>query len=95
MIEAVNSTAVRLSWSGSSHLSTFVQYTVYCSETESVMGQSILSYPPQTVSSTIVLDDAITLSDTYMHNFTLYYSRMNDNASNILAPTSVNFKFGM
>ena len=68
----VNTTAVRISWSGSVHLSTFIIYTVYCST--NVVKKNERVYPPGVTSADIVLEDDIILTCTsYVHNFTLYY----------------------
>ena len=68
----LNATAVRISWSGSIHFPTSVLYTVYCSTT--IMRQYEGIYPPGvTYTADIVLEDDITLTDIYIHNFTLYY----------------------
>ena len=67
----VNATAVRISWSGSVHLSTSIIYTVYCSTI--IMRQYEKVYPPGVTFADIVLEDDITLTDLYVHNFTLHY----------------------
>ncbi|CAI8049106.1 hypothetical protein GBAR_LOCUS27045, partial [Geodia barretti] len=67
----VNGTAVRIFWSGSVHLSTFIIYTVYCSTI--IMGQYERVYPPGVNFADIVLEDDITLTDIYIHFFTLHY----------------------
>ena len=73
-----NSTAVRLSWSGSVHLSTFVRYTINCSLSGVIMSVNERVLPPRVNSTVVVLDDDITLTDEYVHNFTLYYIIRND-----------------
>ncbi|CAI8054449.1 hypothetical protein GBAR_LOCUS29715, partial [Geodia barretti] len=67
----VNATAVRISWSGSVHLSTSIIYTVYCSTI--IMRQYERVYSHGVTFADIVLEDDITLTDIYVHNFTLHY----------------------
>ena len=86
-----NSTAVRLSWSGSVNLSTFVRYTVHCSLSGVIMSVNERVLPPGVDSTVVVLDDDITLTDVYVHNFTLYYIIRNDVTS---PQTTAVFTFG-
>ena len=68
----VNATAVRISWSGSVHLPTYIIYTVICST--NVVRNNERVYPPEVTSADIELEDDIILTCTsYVHNFTLYY----------------------
>ena len=48
--------------------------------------------PPGVDSTVVVLDDDITLTDVYVHNFTLYYIIRNDVTS---AQTTAVFTFGI
>ena len=67
----VNGTAVRISWTGSVHLPTSIIYTVYCSTIIIIQYERV--YPPGVTFADIVLEDDITLTDVYVHSFTLYY----------------------
>ncbi|CAI8049111.1 hypothetical protein GBAR_LOCUS27045, partial [Geodia barretti] len=66
----VNGTTVRIFWSDSVYLSTSIIYTVYCSTI--IMRQYETVYSRVTFAD-IVLEDDITLTDIYVHNFTLHY----------------------
>ena len=67
----VNGTTVRIFWSGSVHHSTCIIYTVYCSTI--IMRQYERVYSHGVTFADIVLEDDITLTDIYVHNFTLHY----------------------
>ena len=69
-IHPVNATAVRVSWTGSPHFSTSLQYTSYFTATASVMTQYGTVLVPNVTSSGVTLDDPV---DGYGHNFTLHY----------------------
>jgi hypothetical protein len=87
----VNATGVRISWSGSVHLPTSIHYTVSLSTTGIIMNQYNRVYPPGTTSDVVVLDDDITLTDEYVHNFTLHYISQNDDVPGI--PIIASFTF--
>ena len=92
-IQTVNSTAVRLTWSGSVHLYICIQYIVYCSATRLIISRYERVYPPRVTSTVMVLDDAIIPNDVYVHSFTLYY--IIDYVKLIPGPhTDVTFSFG-
>ena len=88
----VNATGVGISWSGSVHLPTSIQYTASLSTTGIIISQYDRVYPPGTTSDVIVLDDDITLTDEYVHNFTLHYISQNDDVPGI--PIIASFTFG-
>ena len=67
----VNATTVRISWAGSVHLPTSIIYTVYCSTIIIIQYERVYSHG--VTFADIVLEDDITLTDIYIHNFTLYY----------------------
>ena len=50
--------------------------------------------PPGVDSTVVVLDDDITLTDVYVHNFTLYYIIRNDVTSLPGPQTTAVFTFG-
>ena len=85
----VNATGVRIAWSGSAHLHTALTYTASLSTTGTIMSQLDRVYPPGTTSDVLVMDNDITLSDEYDHNFTLHYIDNNPGT-----PTSATFSFG-
>ncbi|CAI8040269.1 hypothetical protein GBAR_LOCUS22447 [Geodia barretti] len=87
----VNATGVTISWSGNVHLSTSINYTVSLSTTGIIMNQYNRVYPPGTTSDVVVLDDDITLTDEYVHNFTLHYISQNDDVPGI--PIIASFTF--
>ena len=87
----VNATGVRIAWSGSVHLHTALTYTASLSTTGIIMSQLDRVYPPGTNSDVLVMDDDITLSDEYDHNFTLRYIANNSNIPG--TPTSATFSF--
>ena len=89
-----DSTAVRLSWSGSVHLSTCVRYTVHCSLSGVIISVNERVLPPGVNSTVVVLDDDITFTDVYVHNFTLYYIIKNDVTSLPGPQTTAVFTFG-
>ncbi|CAI8036866.1 hypothetical protein GBAR_LOCUS20654, partial [Geodia barretti] len=89
----VNATGVRISWSGSVHLSTCIQYTVSLSTTGIIISQYHRVYPPRTTSDVLVLDDDITLTNAYVHNFSLYYIARNDVTLVQGPPINVPFAF--
>ncbi|CAI8054962.1 hypothetical protein GBAR_LOCUS29992 [Geodia barretti] len=88
----VNATGVRISWSGSVHLPTSIHYTVSLSTTGIIMSQYNRVYPPGTTSDVVVLEDDITLTDEYVHNFTLHYITQNDDVPG--TQTIASFTFG-
>ena len=91
--QTVNSTAVRLTWSGSVHLYICIQYTVYYSATRVVISRYERVYSPGVTSTIMVLDDDIIPNDVYVHSFTLYY--IIDYVKLIPGPhTDVTFSFG-
>ena len=91
--QTVNSTAVRLTWSGSVHLYICIQYTVYYSATRVVISRYERVYPPGVTSTIMVLDDDIIPNDVYVHCFTLYY--IINYVKLIPGPhTDVTFRFG-
>ena len=91
--QTVNSTAVRLTWSGSVHLYICIQYTVYYSATRVIISRYERVYPPGVTSTVMVLDDDIIPNDVYVHTFTLYY--IIDHVKLIPGPhTDVTFNFG-
>ena len=92
--QAVNSTAVRVSWSGSSHLSTSLHLTTHCSSTHTIMAQYESVYPPGVVSALVDLDDDITPTESYVHNFTLHYIIGDDVMLPPGPPITVPFTFG-
>ena len=92
MFHVVNATAVRLTWSGSVHLSTCIQYTIICSDTGVIIGQYERVLPPVVTSTVWVLDDNVILTDVYMHQFTLYY--IIPNVVFPLSTTVTTFNFG-
>ncbi|CAI8057262.1 hypothetical protein GBAR_LOCUS31214, partial [Geodia barretti] len=89
----VNATGVRISWSGSVHLPTSIHYTVSLSTTGIIISQYNKVYPPGTTSDVVVLDDDITLTNAYVHNFTLYYIIRNDVTLVPGPPTNAPFAF--
>ena len=92
MFHVVNATAVRLTWSGSVHLSTCIQYTIICNDTGIIIGQYEKVFPPELISTDWVLDDDVTFMDVYIHNFTLYYFIPNNVFP--LLTTVITFNFG-
>ena len=72
-ITPVNATAVNVSWSGSTHLSTRLQYFVYCTSSGSVMSEHLAGFSPGVSSAALEMEDDITLDFKYQHKFHLNY----------------------
>ena len=69
-IHPVNATAVKITWSGSTHLSTSLQYTSFFTDTGAVMSQYETTVPLGVALIEVILNDDIM---GYEHNFTLHY----------------------
>ena len=87
---AVSATAVRVSWSGSTHLSTSILYTTHCTSSGSEMTHYSNTVYPGTTSTIINIEDDLTLDFQYEHSISLHY------ISNSAAPEIVTttFSFG-
>ena len=95
VITPVDATSVKISWSGSTHLSTRLQYTVCSASSGSIMG----GYTPHDlqpgVSSTIIsIRDDIIIGVQYQHNFTLHYVTANDTIPPFEHVATASFSFG-
>ena len=93
MFHVVNATAVRLTWSGSVHLFTCIQYTIICSDTRIITGQYERVFPPEVTYTVWVLDDDVIFMDAYIHKFTLYYF-ISDISLPISPDTVATYTFG-
>ena len=93
-ISPVNATAVTISWSGSTHLHTRLQYTTHCSPTGSVVSQHVSVVDPGVSSAVITTRDDITLGVQYDHHFTLQYITTNDVTPPAELITMATFSFG-
>ena len=92
----LNATAVRLSWSGSVHLSISIQYTLRSYSNGVIMDEYERVYPPRVTSTLWDLDDDIILTDTFVHNFTLHYVMTIDDVLFSAGPhTTAPFTFGI
>ena len=91
VITAVSGTAVDISWSGSTYLSTSLHYTTYCTSSGAEMSQYDRVFLPGVKSASVTIEDDITLDFQYLHIFTLHYI-----TSNSIPPvvTTTNFSFG-
>ena len=72
-ITPLNATAVNISWSGSTHLSTTLEYIVYCTSSGSVMSERSAGFQPGVSSTALEMEDDITFDFKYQHKFHLNY----------------------
>ena len=70
VITAVSGTAVDISWSGSTYLSTSLHYTTYCTSSGAEMSQYDRVLLPGVNSASVTIEDDITLDFQYQHIFT-------------------------
>ena len=91
-ITTVNATAVTISWSGSTHLSTRLQYIVYCTSSGSVMSEHSAGFPHGVSSTALETEDDITFNFKYEHRFYLNYY---DGTGTPGPITDTLFSFGM
>ena len=90
-ITSVNATAVNVSWSGSTHLSTTFEYIVYCTSSGSVMSEHSAEFQPGVSSTALEMEDDITFDFKYQHKFRLSYF---DESSAPGPVTTITFFFG-
>ena len=90
-ITPLNATAVNVSWSGSTHLSTTFEYIVYCTSSGSVMSERSAGLQPGVSSTALEMEDDITFDFKYQHKFRLNYF---DESSAPGPVTTTTFSFG-
>ena len=90
-ITPVNATAVNVSWSGSTHLSTTFEYIVYCTSSASVMSERSAGFSPGVSSTALEMEDDITFDFKYQHKFHLSYFDESGAAGPV---TTTTFSFG-
>ena len=94
VITPVNGTSVNISWSGSTHLSTRLQYIVYCTNSGSVMSRYTTEVQPGVSSTIISIRDDIIIGVQYQHNFTLHYITADDVIPPFEHVATASFSFG-
>ena len=90
-ITPLNATAVNVSWSGSTHLSTTFEYIVYCTSSGSVMSEHSAGFQPGVSSTALEMEDDITFDFKYQHKFHLNYFEGSGTPGPV---TTTTFSFG-